>query len=309
MTLGVLAAIGTLFCWSFGTLAFLKASRIIYPALLNRARLMLAAIGTALLTCISMQIFPWELFTHASAMQWVWMGLSGIVGLTLGDLFGFSALRILGARRQSVFGTIAPVASGISAFFLLSESLSIPTMLGMAICITGVMYAMNNAEEKAEVHREGFGAFGLGILLAIGGAIGQGLGLVLAKIGMQAGGLGGSALTPLYATFMRMLVGFASTYVVDVLRRDHIRPLRLAFADSAGVKAMMQGTVLGPILGVSLSLFAAREINVAIASTIFSLVPFVVMGIAAVVHKERLRARTFVGAAIAVAGIQLLVWN
>lgn len=270
---------------------------------------MLAAVGTATLTCVSMQIWPWELFTTASGMQWVWMGLSGIVGLTLGDLFGFSALRILGARRQSVFGTIAPVASGISAFFLLSESLSISSMFGMSICIAGVMYAMNSAEEQDEVHREGYGAFGLGVLLAIGGAIGQGLGLVLAKIGMQAGGLGVSALSPLQATFMRMLVGFASTYVVDVLRRDHIRPLKQAFADPAGLKAMLQGTVLGPILGVSLSLYAASQINVAIASTIFSLVPFIVMGIAAVVHKERLRPQTLIGAGIAVAGIQLLVWQ
>ena len=115
MLIGFLAACGTLFSWSFGTLAFLNASRRMDPGLLNRARLLLAVVATFVLASITMQVWPWQLFSNTGINQWMWLGISGVVGLALGDLFGFTSLRILGARRQSVLSTIAPAAAAITA--------------------------------------------------------------------------------------------------------------------------------------------------------------------------------------------------
>jgi hypothetical protein len=53
MLLGFLAATGTLLSWSVGTYAFLRASRIIDPGLLNRARLLLAVWTTLALGSIT----------------------------------------------------------------------------------------------------------------------------------------------------------------------------------------------------------------------------------------------------------------
>jgi hypothetical protein len=175
--------------------------------------------------------------------------VSGIVGLTIGDLFGFTSLRILGARRQSVVSTVAPAATAVAGFFLLDERLSLLRLAGMGLSIAGVMYAMGSAEERSDVHREGFGSYTAGIALAIGGAVCQGAGLVLAKIGLQADG---GNVAPFHATFMRMSVGFAATYVLDVIRRAPHRPLREAFTDAEGTRAMAAGTFFGPITGVTL---------------------------------------------------------
>lgn len=303
MIIGFLAAFGTLFSWSFGTLAFLDASRRIDPGLLNKTRLLLAVGATAVLACATAGLWPWEVVLGPSAYQWFWLGLSGIVGLSVGDLFGFTSLRILGARRQSVVSTTAPVASGAVGFILLNETLSASYIVGMLLCLAGVMYAMSSNTERSDVHREGYGSYATGILLAIGGAFCQGSGLVLAKVGM----ISGEGISPFHATFMRMSVGFGATYVIDFIRRAPHRPLKEAFADKQGATSMYKGTVLGPILGVTLSLVAAERLNVAIAQTIFSLIPFVVMGIATLVHKEHLPWRSVLGAVIATIGIMIIV--
>lgn len=302
--LGLIAACTTLLSWSFGTIVFLRASRSIDPGLLNRTRLLLAVGATAVLCCAVQGWWPWQIFTGSVWDQWLWLGLSGIIGLTVGDLFGFTSLRILGARRQSVVGTMAPAAAAVVGFVVLGETLTLVDIGAMALSIFGVMFAMSSAQERTDVQREGYGSFTLGILLALGGAVCQGAGLVIAKLGLEAGD---GAIAPFHATFMRMSVGFVGTYVLDIIRRAPHRPLREAFVDKPAARAMYLGVLFGPIIGVTASLVAARYLEVAIAQTIMSMVPFVVMGIAAVVDRQPLPWRSVVGAVIAVIGVVLLV--
>ncbi|MBU3698496.1 MAG: DMT family transporter [Candidatus Kapabacteria bacterium] len=304
MLLGLLAASTTLVSWSFGTLSFLKASRLMDPGLLNRARLGLAVMATITIACIATGMMPWTLLGSTTSGSWLWLGLSGFIGLTVGDLFGFTSLRILGARRQSVIGTTAPVASALFGFALLGEQMTLTDAAGMMLSIGGVMYAMNSDKERQEVATEGFGSYTLGILLAIGGAACQGAGLVLAKLGMTGQN---AAITPFHATFLRMIVGFGATYVVDVLRRAPHRPLKDAFAKPEARSAMLMGTVFGPVIGVTMSLVAARNLDVAVAQTIMSMVPFVVMAIMRIGYSQPVPFRSLVGAIISVAGVILLI--
>lgn len=305
MTLGYLAAFGTLLAWSGGTLAFLHASRMIAPSLLNRTRLLLAVISTGVLTMLLSGLMPWQLVTSVHLSSWLWLGASGLIGLTIGDFFGFTSLRILGARRQSIVGTIAPVFAAVAGFLLLNETYSILAIGGLGTAIVGVMYAMSGAEERDAVLLEGYGSYSVGMLMAVGGAVCQGVGLVLARNEMSADGLN---IDPIHATFMRMSIGWLGAYALDLLRRDRIRPMKEAFTAGSGTHAMFLGALLGPTLGVSMSLFAAREIGAGPAQTIFSLIPFVIMAFAAVRAHEPLRLRSVVGAVIAVGGVIVLIW-
>ena len=304
MLLGLLAATTTLVSWSFGTLSFLKASRLMDPGLLNRARLGLAVIATLTIASVAAGTSPWSLLASTTSGSWLWLGLSGFIGLTIGDLFGFTSLRILGARRQSVIGTTAPVASALFGFALLGEHMSASDVLGMMLSIGGVMYAMNSERERSEVAGDGFGSFSLGVLLAIGGAACQGAGLVLAKMGMTGQN---AAITPFHATFLRMIVGFGATYFVDVVRRAPHRPLREAFAMPEARSAMLLGTVFGPVIGVTMSLVAARNLDVAVAQTIMSMVPFMVMAIMRLGYSQPVPLRSLLGAIISLAGVVLLI--
>lgn len=303
---GILAAVGTLLSWSVGTLAFTRASRRIDPGLLNKARLLIAVVGTGLIATVSTWMLPWQLILSPSAGAWMWLALSGIVGLTIGDFFGFTSLMILGARRQSVVGTVAPIFALIGGWALLDERLTWLSLLATLLTIGGVMWSMSSVEERNAVHKEGYGSFTKGMLMAISGAACQGFGLVLAKMGMQSG-IDGGQITAFHAAFMRMVAGFASIYLFDILRRAPAVRLRDAFANAPALRPMLLGAVSGPIFGVSMSLYAANRLGAGLAQTIFSLVPFVVMGIAAVVDRERLRLRVVLGAIIAIAGVILLL--
>jgi drug/metabolite transporter (DMT)-like permease len=274
------------------------------PGLMNRARLGVAVIVTFAIACGAEWIWPWELISSTPLTSWLWLGLSGLVGLAIGDLFGFTSLRILGARRQSVIGTTAPAASAIVGLVLLGEALTLADVVGIALTILGVMVAMNTPDEREDVHSEGFGSYSLGILLAIGGAVCQGAGLVLAKKGMQGQGVD---IAPFHATFLRMIIGFSATYLIDVIRRAPHRPLREAFTNREARTAMFFGTFFGPIVGVTMSLVAAKNLDVAVAQTIFSLVPFVVMLIMRVFYGQRIPARSLFGAVISVIGVVILV--
>jgi drug/metabolite transporter (DMT)-like permease len=70
---------------------------------------------------------------------------------------------------------------------------------------------------------------------------------------------------------------------------------------------MFFGTFFGPIVGVTMSLVAAKNLDVAVAQTIFSLVPFVVMFIMRVFYGQRIPARSLIGAVISVIGVVILV--
>jgi drug/metabolite transporter (DMT)-like permease len=306
MLLGFLAATGTLLSWSVGTFAFLRASRIIDPGLLNRARLLLAVWATLVLASITTAMWPWTVIVSTSFHAWFWLGLSGVVGLTIGDLFGFTSLRILGARRQSVIGTLAPAAAAAAGVMLLDEHISFIDIVGITVTLVGVIVATYSPQEQQDVAKEGYGSFTLGVLMAIGGAICQGVGLVLAKNGMMSESHQ-PLIQPFHATFLRMSVGFAATYVLDILRRAPHRPLGEAFSESSSRNSMFLGALSGPVIGVTLSLLAAQHLPAAIAQTIFSLVPFVVMIIARLVYKEPLRTRAVIGALISVVGVLILV--
>lgn len=306
MLLGFLAATGTLLSWSVGTFAFLRASRIIDPGLLNRARLLLAVCATLLLASVTLGAWPWDIIANTPYQSWLWLGLSGIVGLTIGDLFGFTSLRILGARRQSVIGTLSPAAAAAAALVLLNEQISLVDIAGITVTLVGVIIATYSSQEQTEVTSEGYGSFFWGTVLGIGGAICQGVGLVLAKKGMMSES-GMPIIAPFHATFLRMSIAFVATYVLDALRRIPHRPLRDAFEETSSRNAMFLGALSGPVIGVTLSLLAAQRLPAAIAQTIFSLVPFVVMIIARVVYQEPLRLRSVIGAVISVIGVLILV--
>ncbi|MBK6989842.1 MAG: DMT family transporter [Bacteroidetes bacterium] len=73
-----------------------------------------------------------KIFTSDYSQAWLWLGLSGIVGLTFGDYFAFEAYSILGARLGSVLTTFAPAAALCLAWILLGETLSFIGIIGIS---------------------------------------------------------------------------------------------------------------------------------------------------------------------------------
>src|SRR6185503_10655001 len=95
---GILFALFTTVSWSIGIFPFAEAARRLGSNTLNHFRLALAVVILA----VTALIIDSENFTHIFSSEysrpWLWLSLSGIVGLTLGDYFVFKTFAIFGAR-------------------------------------------------------------------------------------------------------------------------------------------------------------------------------------------------------------------
>jgi drug/metabolite transporter (DMT)-like permease len=142
-----------------------------------------------------------------------------------------------------------------------------------------------------------------GILLAVGGAIGQAGGLVLSKYGM--GVFGGGGYDPFAATQVRNIAGIAGFALLFTLFRRW-RSIAQALTHGRAMLMTGIGAFFGPFIGVSLSLLAVKHTETGVASTIMALVPVLIIPPAVIIFKERITLKEVVGAFIAVAGTAIL---
>jgi drug/metabolite transporter (DMT)-like permease len=290
--LGETAALGTALLWSAASILFAIASRRAGAFALNLVRITLAAFLLA-------GFLTWTRgpgwMAEAGGRSLAVLAVSGVIGLTLGDLAYFAALARLGPRVGAVFMTLGPPFTALLAFLLLGESMGLLALLGMFVTLSGVARVVLERPAKAipRGHRVQGAVFGA---LA---ALGQGGGLVLSKIGMEGG------LDPLAASAVRMIAAGAGIWAVGLAGRGMGSVARL-FRDRAARWATLGATFVGPIFGVWLSLVAVKNAPAGIAATLMTTFPVLILPLVVVIHHETVSRRAALGAVVAVGGVALL---
>lgn len=290
--LGELSALLTSFLWSGTSFAFTAASKRIGSLQLNINRMIFAAI--LLFTTITILNFNLNL----NSTQILFLVLSGIAGLVLGDSFLFKAFQYIGARIGMLLMALVPAISTFEAYIFLGESLSLISFTGITVTISGILLVIL---ERGKAETSLLKASRTGILLGILGATGQASGLILAKVAFQAGELNG-----MVATFFRIISSVIILFPVGLISRRYKNPVKLFKNDPKALGATLTGTFLGPYLGITFSLIAISNAPVGIASTLMSLMPVIMLPMARFIFKERLTWRAILGAVIAVAGVAIL---
>ncbi|MBK6837747.1 MAG: DMT family transporter [Bacteroidetes bacterium] len=147
---GILFALLATLSWSFCIFPFTQAARRLGSNSLNHFRLLLATILIGIISIlISPQHFA-DLFSSPYQQAWIWLGVSGVLGLTIGDYFGFEMYAILGPRLGSVLTTFAPAAALILGTILLDEHISLIGIIGMLITILGVIAISLGKSERSD---------------------------------------------------------------------------------------------------------------------------------------------------------------
>lgn len=294
---GELAAVATVCCWTVSALAFTEAARRMGSLSLNIVRLSLALVFFA--------VFGWAarglaLPLDATGHNWFWLSLSGLVGFTLGDLCLFRALVVIGPRLSLLVLSLVPMLAAVLGWAALGENLSAAGLVGMALTVAGVAWVI--LERKPLASAPGGRAATTGVLLALGAAAGQAVGLVLSKFGM-------GDYDAFAATQIRTMAGLAGFLALVLVLRAWPR-LAAAVRSRAGMAFAALGACFGPFLGVSFSLVAVKYAYVGVAATIMSIVPVLVIPLVILIYRERVSARAVVGAVLAVAGVVLLfLWR
>lgn len=289
---GEFAALLTAVFWTITSLSFESASHRIGSLSVNILRLI---IGFAFLSVYNLFhrgiAFPTDAGTH----NWIWLTLSGFVGFVFGDLFLFKSYTIIGSRFSMLIMTLVPPITAFFSFFMLGERLTLFNYLGMSLTFAGIALAVLNRD--GENDRLSLKLSPRGVLYALGGALGQALGLVLSKVGLQD-------YDPFAATQIRIIAGIAG-FSVLIAFLGRWRNVVKATADRSGMLFTVLGSFFGPFLGVSLSLISVKYTEAGIAATIMALVPVFIILPAVVLYKQKVTWAEIAGAFLSVGGVAL----
>ena len=304
---GIFFALLTMTSWSICIFPFTQAARRLGSNTLNHLRLLLAIVFLSAANLVMNREVFMQIFSSSYSYSWLWLGLSGIVGLTIGDFFAFRMYAILSPRIGSVLTTLSPAAALVAGFILLGETINGIGIVGMIITMIGVMSISLGRKERDAIPDHGHGSIVAGIIFGILSAICQGVGLVLSKKGMMHNEV---LVAPLPATFMRITSGFVTLLIFTIAQgkiRSVVAPITKNQND--GIKYAVMGTIFGPFLGVCLSLYTISNIDVSVGQTIFSLMPVGAMIIAVLFFKEKITFQSLLGVVVAISGVVILIWR
>jgi drug/metabolite transporter (DMT)-like permease len=298
--LGEIAALSTALFWAFTALFFAAAGARIGSLVVNFLRLMMAL---AIFAVGSWLLHGHPLPLDASVHAWVWLSASGLVGFTFGDLCLFRALVVIGPRLASLIMSLAPPLTALLGWVVLRESLRFTDVLGMTLTMAGIAWAIVDRTPAASPSRTPSPALSrrakvIGLLLALGGALGQAGGLVLSKHGM-------GDYDAFAATQIRVIAGSTGFAVLFTITGWWPK-VRAGLRDRRALSFTAGGAVFGPFLGVWLSLVAVQHTTTGVAASLMATAPILIIPLVVVLRRERVGLGGIGGAVLAVAGVILL---
>ncbi len=288
---GELAALGTALSWTVTVMSFEAAGKKVGALSVNILRLFG---GLLFLSIYSMIARGMPLPLDATGHQWLWLGLSGVVGFVVGDLCLFKAFILIGSRITMVLFALVPPVTAFAGWLLLGETLTVQQWLGITLTVTGIsmVILIKQASKVKLAHPI------KGILLALGGTLGQAAGLVLSKHGL-------GNYNAFAATQIRIIAAIA-VFIIIIPLAGLTSNILKATKNKRAMGFISMGAFFGPFLGVSLSLVALSLIEVGVASTIMAMVPVFIIFPEVAFMGKRLRPLEVAGAAVAVAGVALV---
>jgi drug/metabolite transporter (DMT)-like permease len=295
---GESAALLTAVLWAFTSVFFTNASRRIGSFYVNMIRIPMALIMISGIVYLSPAA---QNPLSVSGSQFLWLAISGIVGLVLGDTFLFRAYVILGPRLGTLIFASWPIMTAVISWMMLGETLALMSVAGIAVSFAGIAWV--SSERRTEWIVDGTaadkGPKKLGVVLALAGALCQALGLVIAKLAMA------DSLEPIVASLHRMVAAFCVIWGYGLFSGHASRALRL-LSDSKGVLLTLGGAITGPFLGIWMSLVAVKHAPAGVAAAIMATAPVIIIPLSIAIYRQMPSTRATIGAIITTGGIALL---
>lgn len=294
--------------WSITALFFSYAGSKIGSLNVNQLKMALAFLVVGLILYFGTGSF---IPVGADMMAWVWLSIGGLIGFVLGDLFLFHSFTIINVKISMLVMSLAPVFAAISAWIMIGETLSYRAILGICITLAGISVTIFEGGTSKILSTK----IPLkGILFALVGAIGQGVGGTFNKLGILSYEnsvqlMDNSAnlidYLPIASTQIRLISGGIGFFIIMLFSR-RLGSFKSALKSKKGILATIGGSLFGPIIGVTCAMVALQNTSVGIASTLMATVPIIILVPYAIVHKKPIKSRELLGASLAVVGVMFL---
>jgi drug/metabolite transporter (DMT)-like permease len=293
--LGQAAALTTALLWTLSILAWTSAGRHVGALAVSFIRLLIASLFLLLYGQIVRGL---ALPLDASPLTWSLLGLSGLFGLCLADICMFKACLLIGPRLTLLVNSLMPPMAALLSRVWLGDELTLRHWLAMLITVAGIWWVVAE-QPDADGPPRNRRVLIFGVALAVVSAVGQALGLVLAKQGL-------GDYDAMAATFIRTLGALAGYLLLITLWRRW--PAMYAAArHGRAMRIVVFGSFVGPFLGVALYMVALRHCHAGVVATLTSMMPVLILPFVMLLYHEKVSLRAAAGAAVSVAGVALLV--
>jgi drug/metabolite transporter (DMT)-like permease len=299
--IGEFCALGTALLWSLSAIAWSHAGKRVGSQATSAVRLVIAAV---LIFLIHWVCYGSPLPTSGDRNGLILLMISGLLGIGIGDLCFFQALKLVGPRIGMLLATISPAITALLAYFLPPhESLSLAAIGGMILIMFGLGWVI--LEEPGETAWQATPKqFRRGILLGFLGAAFFSVGYLFSRQVLDPDSHSG--WEPFPATMIRVFPAMAMNLLLLPLFGT-LPNVRKACTDWLTLKILIAGTVVGPVLGIWLSMIAFQKSEAGVATALINTGPLFMIPLAHLSHGERPTWRSVLGTVIAIAGVTLLV--
>ena len=229
-----------------------------------------------------------------SVQLWL-LALSAFFGLAFGDGFYFRSLTLIGPRRATLLSASSPIVTALLAVPLLGEALGVVTWGGILLTTGGILWVIAERRDNGSPVAD----LKAGVIYGLIGAFGQATGLLLAKMAMRG------TMPAVSAAFFRMLSAAVMVWVWGMATGNGsvIRPV---FRNRDVLRVLVLASLLGPVTGVSLVLFAYRTTEAGVVATLSTLYPLFVVPVVWLRGDDTPTLRTIAGTVIAMAGVTVI---
>ena len=314
--LGEIISLGVACSWTVAALASEVGSRHLGVFVMNVWRMALALLFSVVLMWVTT---GHALPVHAGWQAWTWLLASGVVGYFFGDWCLFNSYLTIGSRMGQLFMTLAPAFSAFFAYVLLHQTLGLSSIVAIIVTLAGIAISVFDSGDDTTHTKRSAALFAhhlslprKGVLFGLGAALGQGLGLVLSKVGLDyyTSGVPAAELPqvesylPFGANLIRCVAGLVC-FTAWLLMRGEASGMRRSLSDHRGLLAMLLAVLSGPFIGVGFSLMAVQYTAAGIASTLMALTPIIILLPSRWLFGQPITVRSVVGAVVSCIGVSL----
>ncbi|MBN2407695.1 MAG: DMT family transporter [Elusimicrobia bacterium] len=287
LLIGSAAALLSAASWAFSSILFRKVGDDVTPfgMTLGKSVIGIMYLG-AVLAVIGVE--------PVTSRAFIFLSLSGLLGIAAGDTLYFKALMQLGPRLLVLLGLLGPVITVVLSLLVLHEQPSRMSWFGMILTMAGVYWIL--WEKNTDAGGRDFRM--KGILTALLSFLCTAAGIILAKIGVKE-------MSAIQATCIRLFWGGAGVFAAGMLK-GRIRTWLSPMLNRRTLFLMLFTVFIAIFGGFWLFILSLKYIDASIAVVLNSTTPLFILPMTFLIYREKIYPHTIAGALLAVAGVSML---